>query len=108
MKVCKWNGDTYEYLRFRIINDYKKLEVIDLDISNIKKRPVKFNYTFNNIRNIRNAKNVYSSDLNKFLVISSDNYENQLLFNINKYMQNDNSNTIKYYFGKVLSNIRQF
>ena len=101
-------GGTRELIRFRIINDFKNLVDIDLDESNIKKKPTKFYYTFNNIRNIRNAENQYTSDFNKFLGISSNNYENPLFFNINKYMKSKYYTTHISFFGEILSNYMKF
>ena len=60
-------GSPKEYIRLRIINDYKNLEGIDFVISNIKKIPSKFYYTFNYIKNVRDAEKEYTSDLSRFL-----------------------------------------
>ena len=58
---------------FTIINDYTNLIDIDLDTSNIKKKPATFYYTFNNVRTIRNAENEYTYELNNFLGIHGGN-----------------------------------
>ena len=95
------------YIKLTIINDYKNLVDIDLDTSNIKQKPAKFYYLFDNVRQINNAVNQYTLDLNNFLGISSDNYTNPLLFDINNYM-NKNTNTSKSYFGNNLSRYMKF
>ena len=68
---------------FTIMNDYKNLVDIDLDTSNIKKKPAIFYYTFNNLRNIRDAQNRYTSDL--FNLIGERKYTNN--FSSKKYMK---------------------
>ena len=93
-------GKTIDFI---IVNDYKN---IDLDTSNIKKKPVKFFYTFKNVRNIRNAKEKYTSDLNNFFGIS-DNNSNPLFFNINNYIKKK-ANTRAYYSSEQISNYMKF
>ena len=100
-------GGSSESIKFYIINDFKNLVDIDLDVSSIKKKPAKFYYTYDNVRNIRVAVNQYTIDLNNFLGISSNNYENPLYFDINKYM-NKNTNERIFFFGAPLSKYMKF
>ena len=78
-------------------NDYKNLVDIDLDTSNIKKKPVRFFYIFINLRNITSAIYKYTSDLNNFIGISN---------NTNSF--NKDTNITKYNFRNTLSKIMKF
>ena len=76
---------THESFRLLIINDYKNLVGIDLDTSNIKQKPAKFFYSFNNV-SIGNYGGVeFAQVLNNFIG-HSGNYNNPLVFNKNKYL----------------------
>ena len=99
-------GGSHESILFTIINDYKNLVDIDLDTSNIKQKPAKFYYTFDNVRNIRNAERRYTSDLNNFLGIS-DNYSNPLFFNLYNYIKKI-KNTNKFFLPGDLSKYMKF
>ena len=93
--------DSSDSIVFTIINDFKNLVDIDLDKSNIKLKPSNFYYIYN-FKEIEDAVDRYTADLNNFLGISYDNYENPLYFNIDKYM---NKNTDKrIYYSSFLSN----
>jgi len=91
-----YNEDLKEFLNERlfIINDYN-LESIDLDKSNIKKKPAKILYSFTNIylENYNDEK--FSEALNEFIGSSRD-YNNPLLFDINAYLD-DKKIKLDYY-----------
>ena len=71
--------------RLLIINDYKNLVGIDLDTSNIKQKPAKFFYSFNNPSRGNYDHTQFTQILNN-LIGNSGVYDNPLLFNINKYL----------------------
>ena len=74
------------YFILLIINDYKNLVEIDLDESNLKKKPTTFLYSFINVSvGNYNYKN-YAKILNDF-VGSPTNYKNPLYFNIYTYLK---------------------
>ena len=87
-------GQTQEKSELFIINNNKNLSGIDLDKSNIKSKPIKFYYYFNNIDNGNGHK--FGNDLNNFVGASG---ENPFSFNINKYMKNKNINS-NVFFGR--------
>ena len=67
-------------IRLFIINTYKNLSGINLDKSNIKSKPVKIFYIFEDIE----IRKYNINDLNNFVGVSGDN---PLFFNIEKYMK---------------------
>jgi len=71
--------------RLLIINDFKSLVGIDLDESNIKQKPAKYLYCFDNISLGRYSISRLTEVLNDFIG-SPRNYKNPLIFNINKYL----------------------
>ena len=86
-----------------IINNNKNLSGIDLDKSNIKSKPMKLFYYFNNIDNAKGDK--FGDDLNNFVGVSGDN---PLTFNINNYMKNKNINFKPFFGGGILSRYMKF
>ena len=79
------NG-SYIFYGLLIINDFKNLVGIDLDESNIKQKPAKYLYCFDNYSLFRYKSLELSDNLNDF-VDSPRDYENPLFFNINKYLK---------------------
>ena len=75
-----------ESFRLFIINDYKNLIGIDLDESNIKQKPVKIFYYFNNINIGKYGYFQLTNVLNNFIG-SSERYCNPLFFDINFYIK---------------------
>ena len=67
--------------------------------------PAKFFYTYDYITNRTSAVNLYTSELNNFIGKSSENYENPLFFDINKYM---NKNTKMRRYVNELSQYMKF
>ena len=61
------DGSSSSSIVFTLINDFKSLEDIDLDTSNIKQKPVNFYYIYDNVKKIENAVVRYTADLNNFL-----------------------------------------
>ena len=86
-----------------IINNNKNLSGIDFDKSNIKSKPMKLFYYFNNIDNAKGDK--FGDDLNNFVGASGDN---PLTFNINNYMNNKNINFKPFFEGGILSRYMKF
>ena len=82
-------GKTQYSIRLIIVNTYKNLSGIDLDNSDIKSKPAKFLYNFNNIDKGKYGYRQLNNDLNKFVEASGDN---PLTFNIDKYMKKNNNN----------------
>ena len=78
------NG-SHEYFTLIIINDYKNLVGIDLDKSNIKQKPAKFFYSFDEVYRGKYDEIEFAQVLNNFIG-SSGNYDNPLFFDINKYL----------------------
>jgi len=101
MEVANSNNPYYELL---IINDYKNLVGIDLDESNIKKKPAKFVYSFSNISLGKNSYRHYAKMLNNF-VGSPRNYQNPLFFNIYKYLQ---KKPVIFHFSSIVSKYMKF
>ena len=97
------NGTNTSY-RLLIINDYKNLVGIDLDGSNIKQKPAKFFYSFNNVWRGKYEYNEFAQTLNNFIG-SSGNYDNPLFFDINKYL---NKGQTTFYFNQNLSKYMKF
>ena len=95
---------THESFRLLIINDYKNLVGIDLDTSNIKQKPAKFFYSFNNISLGNYSHTQFAQVLNNFIG-HSHYYDNPLFFNIYKYL-NKTQNII--YFSQFLSKYMKF
>ena len=81
-----------ESFRLFIINDYKNLVGIDLDESNIKQKPAKIFYFFNNIDIGKYDYIQLTNVLNNFIG-SSGEYSNPLFFDINFYIK---KNEYKY------------
>ena len=79
-----WEEDKESEDELLIINDYKNLIGIDLDTSNIKQKPAKFFYFFDNVWK-KNRE--YAQILNNFIG-SSRAFENPLFFDIDKYLNN--------------------
>ena len=69
-----------------IINDFKNLVGIDIDESNIKQKPAKYLYYFENISLGRYSLSRLTEVLNDFIG-SPRNYKNPLYFNIYKYLR---------------------
>ena len=88
------DNEVIEYVstKLYIYNNYKNLVGINLDRSDIKQKPAKLIYRFNNITNSNyNAKQL-KTDLNKFIGNKNYYYKNPLDFNISNYMlKNDNN-----------------
>ena len=106
-KIIKQDSEgSTESILFTIINDYQNLVDIDLDTSNIKQKPAKFFYRFDNVRHIRNAERQYTSDLNNFLGLS-DNYSNPLFFNVRNYMKKITIEK-QFFLGENLSQYMKF
>ena len=101
------DGSSSSFIVFTIINDFKNLLDIDLDTSNIKQKPVNFYYIYDNVREIEGGVERYKEDLNNFLDISSDNYENPLHFDVYKYMKK-NTDKSSYFSLNVLSEYMKF
>ena len=74
-----------ETYNFFIINDFKNLVDIDLDESNIKQKPAKYLYCFDNISLGKYSRLRLIDYLNDF-VGSPRDYKNPLFFNINEYL----------------------
>ena len=68
-----------------IINDYKNFINSDLDASNLKKKPAKFYYSFNNVCQGKYNKDQLTADLNNFIGLNAY-YENPIFFKIENYM----------------------
>ena len=68
-----------------IINDYKNLVGIDLDTSNIKKKPAKFFYSFKHVWRANYFYEEFANILNNFIG-TSGNYDYPIFFNINNYL----------------------
>ena len=77
-----------------IINDFKNLVGIDLDDSNIKQKPAKYLYYFDNYSLLKYQSLELARQLNYF-VGSPRNYKNPLCFNINKYLKKKR----RYHYG---------
>ena len=87
-----------EYTSLLIFNDYKNLVDIDLDKSNIKQKPAKFLYSFNNIYLGINDSAQYTQILNNFI----GNDRNQFYFTNyldikNYYGSSDQTSTLRQY-----------
>ena len=95
---------TSESFRLLIINDYKNLVDIDLDTSNIKQKPAKFFYSFNNVWRGNYDHTQFAQLLNNFIGNSGE-YDNPLFFNINKYL---NKSKFIFYSSGVLSKYMKF
>jgi len=78
-------GDNASYALI-IINDFKNLVDIDLDESNIKQKPAKYLYCFDNISLGKYSRLRLIDYLNDF-VGSPRDYKNPLFFNINEYLK---------------------
>ena len=83
------NETTKETFTLIIINNYKNLVGIDLDTSNIKKKPAKLFYTFRNIWRNNSGYFQFESTLNSF-INNSGIYDNPLFFIINNYVVKKN------------------
>ena len=101
MEIANSNNPYFELL---IINDYKNLIGIELDESNIKKKPSKFVYSFSNISLGKNSYRHYIKMLNNF-VGSPRNYQNPLFFNIYTYLQ---KKPIIFHFSSIVSKYMKF
>ena len=99
-------NDDGSHVSFRlfIINDYQNLVGLDLDASNIRQKPAKFFYSFDNVWKGRYNCIEYAQVLNHFIG-SSGNYDNPLFFNINKYL---NKNQAIFFFSPDLSKYMKF
>ena len=85
-----------EYFTLLIINDYKNLVGIDLDASNIKQKPAKFLYSFQNVSTGKYDNIGFTQVLNNFIG-SSIIHEKSLFFKNNKYLnKTDLSNYMKF------------
>ena len=80
------DGEEHTTTRLYIINDYKNLVDIDLDGSNIKKKPAKCIYSFGNVMTGKYNCKEFSQVLNDF-VGSPRDYKNPFLFDINNYLK---------------------
>ena len=87
-----------------IINDFKNLMGIDLDTSNIKKKPAKLFYSFRGIKYWGYTNIEYAQLLNNFIGSPQIN-DNPLFFNIDEYLSNSQKNL---YSNKTLSNYMKF
>jgi len=85
-KISYSENGPYKFYGLLIINDFKNLVGIDLDESNIKQRPAKYLYCFDNYSLFRYKSLELSDNLNDF-VGSPRDYKNPLFFNINKYLK---------------------
>jgi len=103
-EITQDENGTHESFRLLLINDYKNLVDIDLDTSNIKQKPAKFFYSFSNISIGNYGYKQFAKVLNNFIG-HSDNYDNPLFFNINKYLKKTH---VIYYFSQVLSKYMKF
>ena len=90
--------------RLFIINDYQNLVGLDLDASNIRQKPAKFFYSFDNVWKGRYNCIEYAQVLNNFIG-SSGNYDNPLLFDINKCL---NKGQKIFFFNQSLSKYMKF
>ena len=95
---------TRESFRLLIINDYKNLVDIDLDTSNIKKKPAKFIYSFNNVWRANYHHTQFTQILNDFIG-NSGVYDNPLFFNINRFVHKVDA---IFYFSQDLSKYMKF
>ena len=80
------DGEEHTTTRLYIINDYKNLVDIDLDGSNIKKKPAKCIYSFGNVMTGKYNCKEFSQVLNDF-VGSPRDYKNPFLFDINTHLK---------------------
>ena len=97
--------DDYTEYYFYIINNYKDLKDIDLKTSNIKQRPADLFYYYNNLKD-----NTDNNLLNDF-VGSPRQFNNPLLFDIVKYMNNKGDSNHLYNIpsiGNQLSKLMRF
>ena len=87
-----------------IYNNYKKLEEIDLDKSDIKQKPAKFIYKFNSVTCLTYDYSRLSKDLNTSIgsLYSDDN--NPFNFDISKYMKKPKNLPLKQKYIKFHEN----
>ena len=93
-----------EIFTLLIINDYKNLMDIDLDASNIKKKPAKLFYSFKGVKFWNYSSIEYAQVLNNFIG-SSGIDDNPLFFNIDEYLNKSQNNL---YSNPKLSNYMKF
>ena len=99
MQEIYQDAESYnKYTSLLIFNDYKNLVDIDLDKSNIKQKPAKFLYSFNNIYLGINDSAQYTQILNNFI----GNDRNQFYFTNyldikNYYGSSDQTSTLRQY-----------
>ena len=103
-EISQDKNGTHEFFTLLIINDYKNLVGIDLETSNIKKKPAKFFYSFNDVWRGNYSETQFAQVLNNFIG-HSGNYDNPLYFNINKYLNKDQN---IFYFSQILSKYMKF
>ena len=89
---------------FLIINDYKNLVGIDLDESNIKRKPAKFIYSFSSINFGNYNQEKFIKVLNEFIG-ASIKYKNPLFFNIHNYLKDKKD---KFYSSTKLQKYMKF
>ena len=98
-----YSADQKDY-NLIIINDYKNLVGIDLDESNIKRKPAKFMYSFSMVSLGNYSYEKFNKVLNNF-VGSSKKYKNPLFFDIHNYLENQKD---KFYSSRYLGNYMKF
>ena len=103
-EISQDEDGTHESFRLLIINDYKNLVDIDLDTSNIKQKPAKFFYSFDNVWRGKYGYTEFAQVLNNFIG-SSGNYDNPLFFDINKCL---NKGQKIFFFNQSLSKYMKF